>query len=162
MCKVEGPTTSLVFLGIVLDSTRLQVSLPQDKLSRLRPMLQEFAQAKVVRDYRAFDSLVGHLVHTTKVLPLGKAFLNQLSALKWTMDLGSNPTRRLNLVARADVAWWLLQCQDWSGSSASQFLLLEQPSHHLHTDTSGSWAVGHGHYPTGNRSLGRTNYRVPQ
>lgn len=140
--KVEGPTTSLVFLGIVLDSTRLQVSLPPDKLSRLRAMLQEFVQAKVVRDYRAFDSLVGHLVHATKVLPLGKAFLNQLFALKRTMDPGSNPIRRLNLAARADVAWWLLQCQDWSGSSASQFLLLEQPSHHLYTDASGSWGCG--------------------
>ena len=37
--KNEGPTTTLTFLGIELDSSRLQVSLPQDKLACLRAML---------------------------------------------------------------------------------------------------------------------------
>lgn len=46
--KIEGPATTLIFLGIVLDSVRLQVSLPQEKLARLRIMLQEFMQVKVV------------------------------------------------------------------------------------------------------------------
>ena len=55
---------------------------------------------------------------------------------------GVQPDPPVNLAARADVAWWLLQYQDWSGSSVSQFLLLEQPSHHLHTDASGSWGCG--------------------
>ena len=75
--KNEGPTTTLTFLGIEVDSSRLQVSLPQDKLACLRAMLQEFPQMKVVRDVRALESLIGHLVHATKVLPLGKVFLDE-------------------------------------------------------------------------------------
>ena len=106
--KVEGSTISLVFLEIVLDSTG---SRCHSHKTSCPAMLQEFAQAKVVRNYWAFDSLVGHLVHATKVLPLGKAFLNQLSALKRTMDLGSNPTRRLNLVvaAMSGLVWLISQ-----------------------------------------------------
>ena len=86
--KIEGPSMALTFLGIVVDSARLQVSLPQDKLAHLRAMLRDFTQAKVVQDYRALESLIGHLVHAMKVLPLGKAFLNQLIALKQTMGPG--------------------------------------------------------------------------
>ena len=71
--NVEGPMTALVSLGIVLDSTKLQVPLPQDKPYHLRAMLQEFAQAKVVGDYRAFDSVVAHLVHATKSSHLARS-----------------------------------------------------------------------------------------
>ena len=105
-------------------------------------MLRDFTQAKVVWDYRALETLIGHLVHAVKVLPLGKAFLNQLFALKRTMGPGTNQIRQLNLGTRVDLAWWLLQCEKWSSTSASQFLLLEQPAHHLYTDASGSWGCG--------------------
>jgi hypothetical protein len=33
--KTEGPTTSLTFLGIQLDSVTMQLSLAEDKLTRL-------------------------------------------------------------------------------------------------------------------------------
>ena len=69
-------STPLTFLGIVVDSARLQVPLPQDKLAHLRARLREFTQTKVVRDYRAVESLTVHLGYAAKVLPLGKAFLN--------------------------------------------------------------------------------------
>ena len=34
--KTEGPTTSITFLGVELDSVAQQVRLPQDKLSRIQ------------------------------------------------------------------------------------------------------------------------------
>ena len=44
--KVEGPTTSLSFLGIQLDSLTMQASLPVDKLVRLRSELTEWQDKK--------------------------------------------------------------------------------------------------------------------
>ena len=138
--KTEGPSTAITFLGIELDSSTMSVSLPIDKLHKLRSLVDELIGAKVVRDMHKFESLLGHLVHAAKVCPLGNAFLNALFSLKATMKPGQ--IRRLNLEARADLAWWKLLLDNWSGTSAQQFLLLRNPDHHLYTDASGSWGCG--------------------
>ena len=138
--KTEGPTTSLTFLGIELSTAPLAVSLPADKLARLRSLVRQYLGARVVRDKQAFESLVGHLVHATKVLPLGKAFLNALFAIK--AELKPGQARRINLDARAELAWWDSLLDNWVGLSVQQFLLLRCPDHHLHSDASGSWGCG--------------------
>lgn len=76
--KTEGPYTELSFLSISLDSERMAVSLPPDKLQFARDIVQQVVGQRVVRDIRRLESLVGHLVHATKVCPLGKAFLSSL------------------------------------------------------------------------------------
>lgn len=138
--KVEGPTTCLTFLGIELDSSSLSLKLPHDKLLMLRQLLDQWARAKCVRDLHQFQSLVGHLVHATQVVPLGKAYLNRLFSLAQNLKVGQ--FRRLNKDTRADIAWWLNLCSRWSGISVQQFLLLQNPAHHLFTDASGSWGCG--------------------
>jgi len=37
--KVEGPSTSLSFLGILLDTQCMEIRLPQDKFTRIQEML---------------------------------------------------------------------------------------------------------------------------
>lgn len=54
--------------------------LPPSKLTKLESMVKELLGARVVRDKHTHESLVWHLVHATKVFPLGKAFLNALLA----------------------------------------------------------------------------------
>ena len=102
--KTEGPSTTMTFLGIYLDSQAMCTALPADKLLRLRSMIDALQQAKTVRDVHQLDSLVGHLVHASTVCPLGKAFLNNLFAVKATLQ--PNQICRLNLAARTDLAWW--------------------------------------------------------
>ena len=66
--KVEGPTTWLIFLGIDLDSSQMALSLPDDKLLRLRGLLQ-WSHFKCIRDLQQFQFLLGHLAHMTQVVP---------------------------------------------------------------------------------------------
>ena len=99
--KTEGPTTSLTFLGIELNTASMSTSLPASKLAKLRTMVREFLGARVVRDKHALESLVGHLIHATKVFPLGKAYLNALFAVKASMVPGQ--IRRINLEARSEL-----------------------------------------------------------
>ena len=138
--KVEGPTTRLVFLGIGLDSSQMALSLPDDKLLRLRGLMQQWSHSKCIRDPQQFQSLLGHLVHTTQVVPLGKAYLNHLFSL--AQDLRPGQFRCLNCAARANIAWWANLCDLWPGISVHQFLLLQEPSHHLYSDASGSCGCG--------------------
>ena len=104
--KTKGPSTSLTFLGIELNTASMSTSLPASKLVKLRTMVRGFLGARVVRGKHALESLVGHLVHATKVFPLGKAYLNALFAVKASMVPGQ--IRRINLEARSELAWW-----DW-------------------------------------------------
>ena len=138
--KTEGPSTRITFLGIELDPSNMSASLPPDKLQKLRGMVGELSGAKVVRDRHKLESLIGHLVHASKVCPLGNAFLSALFTLKASMRPGQ--TRRMNLEARADLAWWGMVLDHWSGTSMQQFILLRKPDLHLYTDASGSWGCG--------------------
>ena len=138
--KIEGPTSSLRFLGIQLDATSLSLSLPMDHLVELRGMLDMWASRKVIREPKQFQSLVGHLAHATQVVSLGKAFLANLFPLAQTLQPGQY--RRINAPSRRDLAWWQTLCATWSGVSAQQLLILNDPAHHLFTDASGSWGCG--------------------
>ena len=135
--KIEGPAVALSFLGVQLDTAAMCVSLPADKLAKLRELIHNLVAQRTVHDFHALDSLVGHLVHATKVCPLGKAFLNNLFAVQSAMKAGQ--IRRLNLAARADLGWWQSFLTLWSGTSIQQFLILRKPDHHLYTDASGTW-----------------------
>ena len=115
-------------------------SLPPGKLAKLRTMVKEFAVTRVVRSKQLLESLVGHLVHAATVFPLGKAFFNALFAAQAAIKPGQ--TRRLNLAAHSELAWWDLLLEHWPGISVHQFLLLKQPDQHMFTDTSGSWGCG--------------------
>ncbi len=44
--KDEGPTTTLVFLGMELDSDELEICLLQEKLEKLRSTLHEVREMK--------------------------------------------------------------------------------------------------------------------
>ena len=44
--KVEGPTTCLPFLGIIVDSDRMEARLPDDKLARVQGLLGTWLDKK--------------------------------------------------------------------------------------------------------------------
>ena len=138
--KVVGPALSLSFLGIQLTSSPCQLSLPPEKMSSLRAQLQTLRDAHCVRSLESLQSLVGHLVHATKVCPLSKPFLSGLFQVLRSMSHGQ--VRRLNVAVRADLAWWTELLSSWSGVSTQQFTSLGKPDIHVYTDASGSWGCG--------------------
>ena len=95
-----------------------------------------------MHDAFALESLVGHLVHATRVCPLGKAFLSGLFQVLRGMQHSRGQSRRLNLATRADIAWWYSLLSTRQGVSVQQFLTLGQPNRHLFSDASGSWGCG--------------------
>jgi len=68
---VEGPSTLLIFLGILLDTQKMEARLPPEKLQRLK---QEVAQwlVKNSATKRQILSLVGLLQHVR----CGRAFVH--------------------------------------------------------------------------------------
>ena len=76
------------------------MSLPHDKPAKLHS-LDTMATRRIVSNLHTLESLVGHLVHASKVCPLGKAFLNNPFAVLSVMKAGQY--RQLNPAARADL-----------------------------------------------------------
>ena len=78
--KCEGPTCCLVFLGIVIDTIRMELRLPQDKLCRLHKLIEEWVAKRpraLVRK-RELASLAGHLQHACMVVKPGRTFLRRI------------------------------------------------------------------------------------
>ena len=123
--KREGRTTCLVFLGIEIDTVAGELRLPEEKLSHLMSLLQEW-------------SLI--LVHACKVVRPGRSFLRRLLDLLHATSSrrGGNCVIRLNRSCQADIAWWGELVGKWNGVS---FLCptLELPVVEVASDASGSW-----------------------
>ena len=77
--KVEGPSTALPFLGIILDTTRMEARLPEEKLSRLKEKVSQWVDCTDARKQEIL-SHVGSLQHATKVVRYGKAFVSWMYA----------------------------------------------------------------------------------
>lgn len=136
--KTEGPTTSLTFLGIVIDTNLFQLRLPQEKVDRLKDMLLRWRSRKACTK-KELESLLGHLSHAATVIRPGRIFLRNLFAL---LSRVSNPQHfiRLNMQSRTDLLWWgLVLIQHWNGFS---FFPSPTPAHQVFSDASGSFGCG--------------------
>ena len=75
--KLEGPSQTLKFLGIKVNTVNLQLRLPEDKLCQLKKELASLILERTVSK-RDLKSLVGLLQFATKVICPGHPFLRWL------------------------------------------------------------------------------------
>ncbi len=68
--KVEGPSTTIVFLGMEIDSSRFELRLPKEKLTRLKAFTSHWL-AKRVTTKLELQSIIGHLSHAATVVTAG-------------------------------------------------------------------------------------------
>ena len=102
--KVEGPCTSLTFLGIELDTEKMQAPLPADKLLRLKAELVAW-QDKKSCTRKDLEHLIGVLQFASKVVPQGRPFVRRMINLLSVAKEGHHHIR-LNAEFRSDLAWW--------------------------------------------------------
>ena len=143
--KRDGPTTCLIFLGIVIDTLKGELRLPTDKLQRLQSLLQAWGDKKAC-SRTELESLIGLLNHACKVVRSGRSFLRRMIDLLHSSSHrpGKNTLIRLNTGLRADLAWWNEFVGAWNGISylPPSGLL---PTVEMTSDASGSWGCGAWH-----------------
>ena len=139
--KIKGPSTSLSFLGICLDTARMEIRLLNDKLSRIRSTLARWLHKKIATK-REILSLVGLLQHTTKVVRCGRTFIARMYATGAKVRELHFFTR-LNREFKSDLAWWHAFVQHWNGLSILQSPNLP-PSTQITVQTDASWSWGCG------------------
>ncbi len=78
--KTEGPSTSLGFLGIILDSVSLQASLNTEKIHQISVLISNFRLAHRCTK-RQLLLLLGHLIYAICIIPQGQPFLSHLLSI---------------------------------------------------------------------------------
>ena len=136
--KTAGPSTILVFLGILINTSDGSLSLPPEKLSRLHTLLQQWQNRKVSPSKRELLSLLGVLSHAATVIRPGRAFVRNLIQASTCTKLLSRAVR-LNVQCRADLTWWQTFTSRWNSRALWP---LVHPQVTCYTDASGKWGCG--------------------
>ena len=100
-------------MGIVLDSTRMEARLPEDKLVRISQLLHSFSARRSAR-LVDLQSLIGTLQFACKVVVPGRTFLQRMINLNRGV-----PSRfhhiRLNKQFQRDITMWKVFLTQWNG-----------------------------------------------
>ena len=80
--KTIGPSQKIGFMGIIVDSVRMEARLPQDKLVRINQLLKTFKNRRSARLVE-LQSLIGTLQFACKVVVPGRTFLQRAINLTW-------------------------------------------------------------------------------
>ena len=75
--KTQGPTSILPFLGIILDTVKLEARLPDDKLAKCKSMIADFLTRQKV-SLQQLQSLLGLLGYAVCVVVSGRCFMQCL------------------------------------------------------------------------------------
>ena len=146
LTKVEGPSTNITFLGIVINTVTMTASISSERKQELLSALQSMIERRKCTKQQLL-SLIGKLSFACKVVPAGRIFLRRL------IDLSCSVSRihhhiRLTKEARLDMYWWFNFLPQWSGTSCIlETEWITTPSMNLYTDASGT--LGWGAYWSG-------------
>ena len=103
--KTVGPSSSIPFVGIILDAVHMEARLPDDKLEKTRSLLLAF-QSKQKVTLKELQSLIGVLNFACSVVVPGRAFLRRLIDL--TMGV-HKPHHHIRLTRETKLdlgVWW--------------------------------------------------------
>ena len=113
--KVEGPASTLTFLGVEIDCVARTLSLPPDKLVKMKLLVEGWVgKHKVTK--KSLQSLLGKLNWASRVVQGGRTFLrNLINLLPKARE--SHHYIRLSKAARLDILWWDKALVCFHGSS---------------------------------------------
>ena len=102
--KLVSPTTSMVCLGILIDTEARTMSVPPEKLENIVKMCDEW-QNKKFCSKRELQSLLGSLLYVSKCVRPARAFLNRM--LQFLRSMTGNSSTRLTVDFFKDLKWFV-------------------------------------------------------
>ena len=111
--KVTEPSTVATFLGISIDTVNMELSLPLEKVDKLKNFLTTLLE-KDAATKKELERVGGLVSHCSYVVRGGRTFSRRI------FDLAASYTRHsrsipLNDAIKADFQWWLSFCTSFNG-----------------------------------------------
>jgi len=113
--KVVNPCTALEFLGIWVDSEKMELRISADRLTDIMSDLAQWTHRCRAKK-RALLSLIGKLIFVSRVVRSGRSFVRRMI---YTSKKAKHLHHfiRLDGEFRADLAWWSHFLPSWNGIS---------------------------------------------
>ena len=113
--KCTSPSQQCVYLGIIFDSTTMEISLPEYKLCKLHHELS-FFKGRDRATKRQLQRLCGTLAHCSKVVRGGRTFSRRIIDLLCALPDG-NPRISLSNEFKLDLQWWTDFAETFNGTA---------------------------------------------
>ena len=110
--KLAGPCTCLEYLGIILDSDKMQCRLPADKVERIMNFIKELLSKRSCTK-RELLQLLGHMNFASRVILAGRAFVSYLLSLASSVSELYHYVH-LNSECRQDLHMWMEFLSKWN------------------------------------------------
>ena len=145
--KVTSPSRVTTYLGIQIDSEKMELSLPQGKLDTLRSILSKHISARYISK-KNLESLNGLVSHCAQVTQGGRTYCRRFYNLQ--KELNAKRLKRILIPSyvRADLKWWNDLCLIFNGVCT-----FKRPSYYLPMISDSSF-MGFGVYLGNDWALG--------
>ena len=111
--KVSEPDQVTTFLGITIDSVKMELSLPLEKVEKLRSLLLSLI-AKKQASKKELERVGGLVSHCSYVIKGGRTFSRRIFDLA-ALNTRSSTIIPLGTEILADFEWWLAFCYTFNG-----------------------------------------------
>ena len=114
--KVAEPNTVMEFLGIVIDSDKLELRISAERLHSVLEELEQW-RARKSATKRDILSLIGKLTFVSRVVRSGRTFVRRMIDTAKKVKCLHHRVH-LNKSFRDDLEWWCCYLPKWNGISA--------------------------------------------
>ena len=136
--KVSDPNPVTTFLGITIDSLEMELSLPMEKVTKLKNLISTVLD-RGRTSKRELECLGGLVSYCSYVVRGGRTFSRRIFDLAASYSRASKSVP-LNDAIRADLKWWLAFCSAFNGRAC---IIRDTHSLHMYSDSSfrgfGAW-----------------------
>lgn len=159
--SITQPTQSLEFLGMILDTQRMELQVPGAKLKKIRTEANNLLRAETVTA-RDVSRIVGKMSSMSQAIPPAPLFYRSLQRdLSRALEYGNQAydvNCALSKESRRELQWWITHLEQWNGKS----LLTRQPDVIIESDASlrGWGAVSNGVRTGGPWSPEESQYHI--
>ena len=116
--KLKGPSTILSFLCITLDTVRMEIQLPEEKLEALKVLTRAWWGKQACRKLKSL-SLIGKLSHACKVVQEVQIFLSKMIDYS-TKAKNLEHWIKLTMEFQADLAWSEASLPSWNARTTME------------------------------------------
>ena len=142
--KTVGPSTCIEYLGIILDSDKMEARLPEEKLIRIRQLLRDFLKKKSHTKHQ-LQQILGHLNFASRVIKPGRSFVSHLITLCHSVKEQFHYIH-LNKDCVSELKFWLYFLDQWNGINMFYYCeYISSDALQLFTDASATLGFG-GYY----------------
>ena len=114
--KLICPSTCVTYLGVIIDSVRMELRLPEGKLVKLINLIDSQLSKKRVSK-KDLESLGGLLSHCAHIVKGGKIFCKSIYELYKTLVRRNAKFIKVPDNVTDDLLWWKRLCRYFNGSS---------------------------------------------